>query len=215
MRTARNVVRMVGGYVAGVTLSSGAGAAGITPGMFPRAASVSASFEFYRFTKLRFRILATSRSSISSPVDIVAGYLPEETGETSSYGSTLELLPNTHFASNSTAGTFAPMTCHSDWAVVPRRVLCGNTPTRWFKTNAASTEDLFVQQGVVPIHSSSASDAGVMYIEFRYELEFTGIEASQEQPRPRAIQVDEKEDAVLVEPPATARRPQGLRRNWS
>jgi len=160
-----------------VTAGNTGGVVQVIPSTFPRLTNISKAFEFYRFIQLRARILPAQLVS-SIPI-ISLGYLPEITTET--IGSVTatqvsELVPSVNYGSYSTVP--------SAWVTVPPSVLSRNTPTRWWKTDAATSDDVETTQGLLLVALSSAIGTNQnVWIEVKYLCEFAGAENFSLEPK--------------------------------
>jgi hypothetical protein len=159
---------MSGKIILPATLSSGVTFPVLQPQTFNRLTSISKAYEFFRFTKLSFRLLGPPAAA-----SYIVGYLPEETTATTTFAKVQEQS----YSSFCAVATTVP----GNRSTVPRSVLLATAP-KWYKTNGASTEDDNLIQGTFLCASSSTGDESIMYIEIYYMVEFTGAENSGLQP---------------------------------
>jgi len=177
----------------------------LRPGVTVRLINVAKAFEFYRFTKLRYRIM-----EFGSAGDMVSvGYLPELS--TIGSGVATFLAVSELYPGQTRPGFY---TCQQAWTNVPKQVLFGKTPTRWWKTSAASSEDLEIVQGEFIGQQSSAA-AKSLWIEFEYTCQFAGTDTlnlepvaqsstsrlSRIPPDPTPVQVVQDDDDAVLLPP--------------
>jgi len=163
------LVRIGGRVVTGVANSStvNALALNLNPGLIGRTQNMAKAFEFFRFSKLRFRVHPGNTTSNS-----IVAYNPDITSVAVTYS---QLLEQPYFA-------FDSLTCTipSPWCNVPRSTLW-STPTRWWKTNAATSVDSEIIQGQLLVATSGAT-AAVTTVEIEYMCEFKGAQGSGLQP---------------------------------
>jgi len=176
-------IKVSGRSFAFASLSSGYSGVAVTPSgiSVSRLTNIVKAYEYYRFTRLRFRLCPGCTSSVafslSAPRDWVACFTGEVPATGIAYSNALELTPVTHFSaamySSTIVGPVYPQTVPSDWAVVPRSQLMGKTPTRWWRTATGSTTDPDSVQGDITIFSDTTSDVGVFKLEIDYDVEFS------------------------------------------
>jgi len=191
-----------------ITIASGAESIslGLTPGLFLRPAQVSGAFEFFRFTKCSYALVPGFKSSTA--ICAAIGYIPDET---TNAGTALNLQQVSELSSSQTLGYYEAT---RRWTEIPRSVLLGNTPTRWWKTDAASGEDVEVLQGTFFVSDGVSPAATRTFpVEVRYVMEFAGAETISFEPRPlprlglmeQKSSIDDREDvdssdAVIIPP---------------
>jgi len=145
-----------------------------------RLIDISEAYEFYRFTKLHFRILPCSFCNSPPAIGTLwaCGYIPEEakSGATPSTNAIFELEDSCSFAPPCTYSTaiLQPQTVPSSWAKVSRSSLL-STPTRWFKTSEVNPEDAFVVQGQI-WYNNTSGDNGNLSLEVTWNCEFKGVQ---------------------------------------
>jgi hypothetical protein len=143
--------------------------------MANRLSEVGSAFEFYKFRKLKYRILADTVTTVSSnKVDMAVGYFPELPNTSLTYEETSELTPCAHFAALSGSLAAYPQTTPSEWVDVSPSIL-NNTPVKMYQCNSANSEDPEITQGRILCASTSSSDAGAVSLEFKYVVDFKGI----------------------------------------
>jgi len=184
----RAITTISGKSFAFATLSGGNSSVAVTPTGISggRTTNVVKAFEYYRFTKLRFRFLPGCTSSVAfslaAPRDFVCGWAGEVASGSVSYSNVLEFQPNTHFSagmySAAIVGPVYPQTTPSSWAVVSKRQLTSLTDVKWWRTQSGATTDPDYIQGVLYIFSDSSADTGVYKLELDYTCEFTGPNAN-------------------------------------
>ncbi len=175
-------LRLAGNALLAPSMSSGA----ITPlllvpDLFERTASASDSFKYFRFTKFKYRITPASRSNQTDNTDIAVGYATEALGSVPNHARCGELVPCAHFVPrvSDANGLHSFETTPSDWVSVPRALLLGETPTRWWRANDASPtvpEDTI--QGSLYGLSANSGDSGAIFIEVQYVCEFAGLDVA-------------------------------------
>jgi len=137
----------------------------VDPAYFTRLVAPAGAFEFYRFSKLRFRIHPAA-------VQVAASYLPEATTTTATYANIIHQPRMAHLTGAETTP--------SPWINIPRGVLLG-TATKWFKTQTATGTDPSITQGTLMVATASSA-AATNTLEFEYVCQFRGGEASGLQP---------------------------------
>jgi len=157
-----------------LTLSSGYDSYPLDAVIDTRTAEMSVAWLFFRYTRLRYRILCDCVTFNTIQVDFALGYHPEINAGSVPYTSVIALRPCAHFSPivNSGLAVIAPQSSPSDWVNVPRSILLG-TPMMWFRT-IGGTEDLFTQQGVLLTRSTYGSDSGTLLFELQYTVEYRG-----------------------------------------
>jgi hypothetical protein len=146
-----------------------------------RLTNVLKAYEFYRFTKLRFRLrpgcTSTLVASLTGTADYCACWIAEVNSAGPSYAEASEQVPNVHFAPGvapvAATTPIYPQTMPSEWVSVPREILLGKQPVKWWKSNTTSVDPL-VTQGVLFVVSSYSSDVGAVLLELDYTCEFAG-----------------------------------------
>jgi len=174
-------VRLAGRDVVYIATASGAGVLNVEPSSFARASSIASSFTFYRFRRLRFRILPNVATTSGSPAlalgqEAIVGYQPEET-----MSATPEnLIPTAHFALLGFSSTAPAQTVPSEWREVPMARLAGNVPLKWYATSIDEEEAGI--QGQLWVHTRNSSglvtaSAGqvAVPIEIDWQVEFRGV----------------------------------------
>jgi len=171
------VVRMEGGFSTSLTLVLGVAGISVDTSLAPRLTAVAGAYEYYRFTKLRFRQRPGSLWLTGISADRAVGFSPT-LGAGTTYANVKELQPVCHFAPSGPSGSnqVAVQTVPSEWVNVPKQTLLGRTPTRWWKV-AADAENPEVTQGQLRAASDSVTDVGTCLVEYQYECEFTGVNA--------------------------------------
>jgi len=180
----RKTHTVVGKSMAFAAFSAGYAAIGMTPSGISagRLTNVVKAYEFYRFTKLRFRWRPGSTTSIAfslaSPADFVASYVGEYPDAFPTYTGLLEFAPNCHFApadySSAIVQPVYPQTVPSEWATVSRDILQA-APVKWYRTASGAATDPDSVQGMVVLASSQGtSDIGTYVLEFEYTIQFAG-----------------------------------------
>jgi hypothetical protein len=160
------------------SLAAGLQSIFLNPGNFGRLLNCAKAFEFYRFTKLRFRLMPSESSTATQQV-LVAGYLAEIADTPPAFAGVTEMMPQSTVVLAGT-GTTSTQTVPGKWVNVPRNVLLA-TPVKWYKTVASSGEDIFLSQGTIWLASSSVADTAFLNLEIEYSCEFTGVEPSDAQ----------------------------------
>lgn len=187
---AKAMVRVTGKFVLSTGLTSSALVYPLYPATFPRLGNIAKAFEFFRFVRLRFRLLPGSASSASvENAMFAAGWLPEEAQGSIGVADVWELEPSCTLSVPGTAGSgqaFGVQTVPTNWATVSKARLFGNTPMRWYKTASASSEDAFVEQGQLLLASNAGSDTGHPYLEVEYTAEFAGATSAAQALRGRS-----------------------------
>jgi hypothetical protein len=152
------------------TLSGGVTFPVLQPQTFNRLTNISKAYEFFRFTKVSFRLLGPGTTNTNN---YVVSYLPEETTAATTFAKCLEQS----YSSFCGALTTVP----GNRAAIPRSVLLGTSP-KWYKTDGASTENDNLIQGTFLCASTNSADVSPLYIELTYLCELTGAEFSTLQP---------------------------------
>jgi hypothetical protein len=144
----------------------------VQPQNFGRLVNISKAFEFYRYTRLRYRLLPIPPSN--GGTRFAACYLPEEpAAATTPVLANLLEQPRLAFQTSS-------MTVPTHWETVPRQVLLG-TSVKWYKTVLASTEDADLVQGSI-IYAGDSVLGNNSLLEIEYSIEFRGAESVGLQP---------------------------------
>jgi uncharacterized protein YfaS (alpha-2-macroglobulin family) len=154
----------------------------LQPGAISRLASVQNAYEFYRFTKVRARVVAPDypESSLNTTGNHVGavGYYPEETKSTATtinwVGVASLACSRVFKATQCTASVSAPGYTVPITLTVPSKVLM-NQPVKWYRTNSAGAENAEIVQGCF-IFSIGAAPSSTMwfFLELDYEIEFCG-----------------------------------------
>lgn len=147
--------------------STSAVAFNLNPGLFGRTTNLGKAFEFFRYTSLRFRIQPGNTVN-----NAIVAYNPDITSVAVVYPNLLE-QPFQAFDS-------AVSTVPTAWTEVPKSVLLA-APTRWWKTNAATSVDSEIIQAQLLVATSGAG-AAVTNMEIEYICEFKGAQGSALQP---------------------------------
>lgn len=164
----------------------------IYPAAFVRTQDVSKAFEFYRYTKLRFRIppqtrFETTEPSKTSSLEYVLAYVPELVTATPTTLTTGNLAgvtpcfmgmmgianPNAGSGGSTTAICAAGDTTPRTWTIPKASLL--STPTKWFRVVGDSEDDFTVQGSVCIAVTDSAGANTVEFVSIMdYEVEFAG-----------------------------------------
>jgi len=178
-------------YQTSVAPSTSSTIATVGPSLFTRAALAASIFEFFRFTRLSWKLMpswnvTTSASPQASQVIACVSYYPEEitAGHTGTTISLVDASENEGAAlvtcsgiSNNAAPTSSCTqgTSTNVRGRAPRRVLL-NVPLKWYITDATGEDDN-VQQGILiwaVAPSNSSSETTLINVQFDYTIEFAG-----------------------------------------
>jgi hypothetical protein len=171
-----STVTVSGNNYTTIALVSGLANIPINPGyVSARLGEIAAAFEFFKFSRFRYRILPNSTTSVGGLRDVAVGYFPEETNANPTKAQIDEFTPCAHFAISST-GSSTPIaqTVPSAWKSVSKKILSG-VPLSRYLCNASSTEDVSENQGTLWFGSTWTGDTGLIVIETEYTCTFSGI----------------------------------------
>lgn len=165
-----------------VAASTQSFAIALSPAAFTRTSQMESVFEYYRFTRVTAELLPAWLNASVSLADVntvsgTLGYLPEEqtssgTSVTQATCSQCEPHISHTVGLNGSTGVLAGSTI-SRRMIVPRKRLL-STPVKMYVC-AASTEDVFVQQGTFIYAldtANTANEALTVLVDFRYVCEF-------------------------------------------
>ncbi len=147
----------------------------IVPAFDARLAAIAEVYQFYRFTQLRVFLCPHINEVTADDVATSVGYLPR----------TPNSAPTTHvqiMAMPSSAYKGMGQTMPSKMSV-PKSILLGDSPLKWFQSVAGTEDTQWEVQGVVYIAGTSTNVAGasaVFYLEG--VCEFKGRSATQQTP---------------------------------
>jgi hypothetical protein len=155
-----------------LALTGGLASSALTPNVLAaRLGEVGAAFEFYKFTKIRYRILCDTATS-EPEADLALGYYPEEPNSSVTHAEVQEFTPCAHFADSNTG--IVLQSVPSDWKRIPDSIL-NSTPSRMYQVNSANPEDPFLVQGTFVAASNNPGDTGTVCYEVEYTCVFKGI----------------------------------------
>ncbi len=147
----------------------------IVPAFDARLAAIAEVYQFYRFTQLRVFLCPHINEVTADDVATSTGYLPR----------TPNTAPTTHvqvMAMPSSAYKGMGQTMPSKMSV-PKSILLGDAPLKWFQSVAGTEDTQWEVQGVVYIAGTSTNATGASAVFYLEGIcEFKGRSASQQTP---------------------------------
>lgn len=164
-----------------------------------KLSTLASIFQYYRFTKLRWRLLPSNTNAIE-----ISGYAPDATTSVPNYSGVAGLPHTSDAISINASGVQSPSV--PEKTSVPRKMLLDQN-LRWWRTEPITSEDVnFINQGSLWVGSSVAFSNQIISIDLEYTCEFKDFIAATDLPL-RVVQStdDASDNGVLVSAPVRVR----------
>jgi hypothetical protein len=140
-----------------------------------KLAAMAALFQYYRFTKLRWRLLPSNTNAIE-----ISGYAPDATTAVPNYSGVVGLPLTSDAISINASSVVIPSV--PEKIAVPRKMLLDQN-LRWWRTQPIASEDVnFINQGSLWVGSSVAFTNQILVMDLEYTCEFKDFIAPADLP---------------------------------
>jgi hypothetical protein len=172
-----------------------------------KLASMAALFQYFRFTRLRWRLIPSNTASYQ-----ISGYEPDATSSAPNYSGVVGLPITSDAIYISTSSDIVPSTPSK--CVVPRRALVDQN-LKWWRTVPITSEDVnFTNQGSLWVGCSVTFSTQILLMDLEYTCEFKDFIAPADLPlrprlqpvatEPQEAKVSDWDDDACLESPTPA-----------
>jgi hypothetical protein len=149
----------------------------LVPGLDTRLSGIAEFYQWFRFTKVKVTLFPhTNASPLSASCNVSVGYIPRTPNSAPTTHGEIMTLPASKYLSS--------LTNQPQQLNVPKSVLLGDAPIKWFQTKVGTEDTQWETQGVLYYGSSSVGTNTVTEFVIMTEgvCEFKGRSSSNQTP---------------------------------